>query len=176
LFRNARLAFGRARLQLGMLLATIRAHSLWKGKAESFGAFLASENIDDNAARQYMRVAQKFITDLRLSDGELDQIAMTSFRALDKASRVITPANKDEVLSVLANLAGRDAVEQIINMSAGVRPEGEIVSLRVIRLLADYHYLPPDLQQQFMDRLERVQRARRESNPSDVRTDSVPRP
>jgi hypothetical protein len=63
-YRRARMKFGLARLELGARLHLIQENGLWEGLAENWGTFLAEENINPHAARQYAAVAKKFVFEL----------------------------------------------------------------------------------------------------------------
>lgn len=150
MFRQARQQFGMDRIQLGALLVVIRQNSLWKGRATSWNEFLAAEHINPNAARQYMNVASRLVFDMNLDEVTMAKLASVGLTALDKAMRVITPENRDQVLTLLTSLGEKDAIQAIIDMGdAGKGQDAQKINLRVIRLLRDFHDLPPDLQQEF---------------------------
>lgn len=101
---------GLARFELGTLLEVFKNNdSLWRGRAESFNGFLEEERISADGARQFMRIAKKYVLELGLSDEILAELACVNFRILDMAAKVITSENKEEVLAMVIALGERDA-------------------------------------------------------------------
>lgn len=153
-YRETRMEFGLSRMKLGAHLSVIRRQRLWEGIAESWEAFLGSENINPQAARQYIAVADKFIYDLQLTDDTLRKLAGAGISALEKAARVINDDNKDDILASLISLSDRDAVQRIIEIASGIEDsKPEQASLRVLKMLREYYALPPDMQMDFRNRL-----------------------
>ena len=148
-YRAVRASFGLNRIHLGAHLHLIREHKLWKGVAESWEEFLASENLNPNAARQYMNVAKKFVYEMDLDDELLAKLSTAGISALEKAGRVINDGNKEDILAALMSLSERDAIQRIIEISSAA-----------LKVLREYHDLPPDLQQEFRSRLHANEAAR----------------
>lgn len=153
-YAKVRMDFGVDRMQLGACLHLIKEHSLWRGRADSWEAFLADENLNPNAARQYIKVARKFIFDLDLPQETLRKLAAAGISALEKAAHVITAENQDAIIGSLTALSERDAVQRIIELSAQSDPAPHLPTIRVLALLRQYHDLPPDLQLEFKQRLQ----------------------
>jgi hypothetical protein len=154
-FRKARTKFGLARLELGSFLHTMRMSKLYLGEAENWEAFLAAENLNPHAARQYMTVAKKFIFELNVSEEMLGKLALAGITALEKAAPVINQENQEELLSALIGLGEKDAIQRLIELSSGDEPKPEKATMRVITLLREYHNMPPDLQREFRLKIER---------------------
>lgn len=154
-YRAVRVEFGLNRIQLGAHLHLIKDHKLWQGIAESWDEFLASENINPNAARQYINVAKKFVFDLDLDDATLRKLSMAGISALEKAGKVINQSNQDDVIAALTSLSERDAVQRIIDISsqAANSDTPSTSEMRVLRILKEYYDLPPDMQNDFRERL-----------------------
>lgn len=153
-YNALRVDFGLNRIHLGAHLHLIRENQLWKGIAESWEAFLSGENINANAARQYMAVAKKFVYELNLDEDTLRKLSQAGITALEKAGRVINDGNKAEILSTLMSLSERDAIQRIIEISSGVEDKKpEQASMPVLRILRQYYELPPDMQSDFRRRL-----------------------
>jgi hypothetical protein len=162
-YRAVRLDFGVNRIHLGAHLHLIKEHKIYKQFAETWEEFLASENINPNAARQYIKVAKKFVYEMNIDDETLRKLSMAGISALEKATLAINDENKDEILETLMALSERDAIQRIIEISSGVpdnKPQQP--TLRVLRMLRDYHELPPDLQQDFRHRLVGHEDSRRQ--------------
>lgn len=152
-YRKSRIEFGMARMRMGAFLHIIKSNKLWEGVAESFDAFIASENINPHAARQYMSVAKTFIFDMHLPEDVLSKLSIAGISALDKAGKVIGEDNRDEVVEILANLSERDAIQRIMEMSTNEVAGPGKPALRVLRLLREYYEMPPDLQFDFLGKL-----------------------
>ena len=154
-FRRSRTRFGVARMELGARLHLAREHRLWEGVAESWESFLAAENINPNAARQYMTVARKFVLELQLPAPVLERLCAAGITALERAARAMTPDNQAKMVALLSVLPEGDAVQRIIELGAREAPSGEsgAAELRVVRLVREYMQLPPDLQGRFRDRI-----------------------
>lgn len=153
-FRQARSKFGLARIELGSYLYTMRKNKLFLGMAENWDQFLAQENINPNAARQYANVAEKFIFELNVSEELLSRLALAGITALEKAGRIINERNKEEVLGALTELGEKDAIQRLIEMSSGDEPKPEKATMRVLALLREFNSMPPDLQHEFRTRIE----------------------
>lgn len=161
-YRAVRHDFGLNRIKLGAHLHLIKEHKLWKGLAETWEEFLATENINPNAARQYVSVAKKFVYELDLDDQILMKLGMAGISALEKAGRVINESNKDEMIAALTSLSERDAIQRIIEISSGVESTNpQLPTFTVLKILKEYHGLPPDLQMDFRSRLGAHEDARK---------------
>jgi hypothetical protein len=174
-YRATRLEFGVNRIHLGAHLHLIKEHKLWKGISETWEEFLAMENINPNAARQYISVAKKFVYELDIDDETLRKLSMAGISALEKAGRVINDSNKEEIMETLMSLSERDAIQRIIEISSGVddnKPQQP--TMRVLRILKEYHELPPDLQQDFRHRLGSHEDTRRRRNGGDEASGKSP--
>lgn len=168
-YRAARLDFGLNRIQLGAHLHLIKDHNLWAGLAKTWEEFLATENINSHAARQYITVAKKFVYELDLDEAMLRKLSTAGMSALEKAAKIITDENKDEMLSVLTALSDRDAIQRMVEMTtdvneANAEANSEKTTFSVLRILKEYHQLPPELQQEFRIRLETQEQFRHKRN------------
>jgi hypothetical protein len=160
-YRRARGRFGMARLELGARLYLIRENRLWEGLASSWEEFLGAESLNPHAARQYINVARKFVFEMDLTQEVLEVISAAGVTALERAAKMITEDNKDEVIAVLTSLSERDAVQAILDIGAeSKKTESSPSMMRVLKLLREYHELPPDLQQEFRGRLSGYQASR----------------
>jgi len=147
--KSAQRDLGMARFKLGTLLEVFRNNDkLWEGHAGTFAGFLEEERIQYNGAQQFMKVARKFVLELKLSDRELSDLACVNFRILELAAKVITPENKEEVIANLTALGERDARTTLEEMLEG---DGEgkerkppIVPKPVQTLMRRYRELPDD--------------------------------
>lgn len=174
-YRAARVEFGLNRIHLGAHLHLIKDHRLWEGVAQSWDEFLAIENINPNAARQYINVAKKFVYELDLDDRTLAKLAMAGISALEKAGKVINEGNQDDVIAALTSLSERDAIQRILDISSDSDdPEKpKVPGMRVLRILKEYHELPPDLQMDFRDRLQGSEQRRRRRNDTGLAQDDA---
>lgn len=161
-YRSLRSDFGFVRLEMGSYLHLIRENALWKGLAENWEAFLAAENINAHAARQYITVAKKFILEMDLPEETLRKLAAAGITALEKASRVINQDNQAEIISALVDLSEKDAIQRIKALSSGVEPELGKPSLAVLKLLREFHEMPPDMQMEFLQKVNKGPRRNRE--------------
>ena len=144
---------GLKRFELGTLLEVFKNNdSLWRGRAESFHGFLEEERISADGAKQFMRIAKKYVLELELQDEILAQLACVNFRILDMAAKIITPENKDEILAIVIALGERDArfaLAELSEDSATEQPNGGVPK-EVHSLLRRFRALPDDLRSTFM--------------------------
>ncbi|MFB0936405.1 MAG: hypothetical protein QMB52_11595 [Propionivibrio sp.] len=144
---------GLARFELGTLLEVFKNNdSLWRGRAESFHGFLEEERISADGARQFMRIAKKYVLELGLSDEMLAELACVNFRILDMAAKVITPENKEEVLALVIALGERDArvaLAEFGDEATGNQHESGVPK-EVQSLLRRFRALPDDFRATFL--------------------------
>lgn len=168
-YRRSRVEFGMSRLRMGSFLCLIRDNKLWEGQAENWEAFLAEQNINVHAARQYISVAKTFIFEMDLPEETLARLSVAGISALEKAAKVINQDNRDEVVAVLAGLSEKDAMQRIIELSTGEQPQTDKPTLRVLRLLKEFYEMPPDLQMEFIGKVSGNRRKREERNADEAR-------
>lgn len=155
--------FGLARMEIGTILEMFKSNDvLWKGRAESFNAFLEEERIQANGANQFMRVAKAFVLDHKLNNEELADIATANFRILELAAKVITPENRDDVIALLSVLGERDARAALLEMADGEivlsQPSQQMKSVR--SLMRRFHELPDDERSAFLSKVAPIYAAR----------------
>ena len=158
-----------ARMMLGALLCVVKQNRFWHGKAESWESYIATEGLNASAARQYIKVAKKFVYELQLDKATLRKVSMAGMTALEKAGHIITEQNKDAVIGLLTSLAERDAVQAIMELGATDKQEAKsnINSFRVLRLLKEYFELPPDQQIEFRGSLNAAEKTRKANHERD---------
>lgn len=164
-YRQSRMEFGLARMRMGSYLHLVRENKLWEGISESWESFLASENINAHAARQYINVAKTFIFEMDLPEETLGRLAVAGITALERASREINEENRDEMVSILTGLSERDAIQRILELSSGESGITDRPQLKVLRLLKEYYLMPPDMQIDFLDKIGGKRRRDREAPP-----------
>lgn len=147
--------FGLIRFQIGALLLAIKHKNLWHGKAGSFYEYLESERIKKSAARQYMRVAEKFMFELKLDDAHLLALSRVSMTTLVKACEKITKENLSEVVFLLEGLSDRDAnhaLEDFESHGRALETRRE-TSQKVRKMVTEFYGLPNDLRVEFLQAL-----------------------
>ena len=144
--QSIRRQFGMVRIEMGALLSQIQKRKAWEGRASSFGDFLEAERINRTAASDYMRIADKFFFELRLSETQLFKLADANMNVLVLAAKVITEENKDEILNILETLSERDAKQVLLEMVDETEPLSEKPprSDRVTKAINIYRNLPDD--------------------------------
>lgn len=144
--------FGLLRFQLGVLLLAVKQQELWRGKAQSFAGYLEEEKIKLSAASQYMKVAEKLILELKLTEEQLTSLSRTSMTTLVKACDRINASNQDELISQLETLSDRDVKYVLDNYEANNTPlhHKQNEDQKVKRLKADFFSMPNDLRIDFM--------------------------
>ncbi len=144
--QSIRRQFGMVRIEMGALLSQIQKRKAWEGRATSFGDFLEAERINRTAASDYIRIADKFFFELRLSEAEIFKLADANMNILVLAAKVITEENKDEVLTMLDTLSERDARQVLLEMADEVDPQPDKPprSDRVTKAINIYRNLPDD--------------------------------
>lgn len=168
-FWDARMQFGLSRIKLGSYLHMVKSHRLWIGFADSWEGFLAKENVNSNAARQYMAVAKKFIFEMDLSQQVLAKLSLAGITALEKAATQMTKENQEEIVAILSELAERDAIQQLLELSHEDEPVKDKPNLRVLSLLRQFSELPPDMQLQFKEKILGNEKRRKASREADER-------
>lgn len=159
LLKKSQRKFGLARFELGVILETVKTRELWRGKAESFKAYLEQERLNVMACNQYMRVARKLFFELQITDEDFDRLADVGMGTLDIACRVTTPGNKEEVINMLTILSERDAqfeLEVIEAENAASAGNGEKTSpydRRLQKVFREYFALPDDMRMDFKDKM-----------------------
>lgn len=152
-YRKSRLEFGMVRMRMGSYLTLIKDNKLWRGVAENWESFLAAENLNVHAARQYMAVARKYIFDMDLPEETLGKLSMAGIGALEKAGKVINDENQSDMIDVLTSLSEKDAIQRIIEMSGEDESSSDKPTLRVLKMLRDFYDMPPDLQVDFLGKV-----------------------
>ncbi|SNT36300.1 hypothetical protein SAMN06265795_12925 [Noviherbaspirillum humi] len=106
---------GFQKIRLGAMLCVLEESGEWRGRtaASSFRGFLQEEGIYPQAARQYMKVARKFILELDMSPEQLRAVSRASMRVLCAAADVATRDNLDELVDLVATLPRPEAMEEI---------------------------------------------------------------
>lgn len=151
LAQAARQRYGMSRLELGLLLDTVKEDKLWAGKAATFGEYVDDLRLNRNACRTYMRVARKFMVELGVSESILHQLAACNMSVLERAAEIITAENAEDVISAMLALHQRDALAVLseIEPSTGRRAKGDDVASLFSRYLA----LPDDKRIDFLAKL-----------------------
>lgn len=111
---------------------------------------------------QYISVAQRLVCELDLQDGIIAKLASAGLGALDKAVRIITRENREQIAAILVALPERDPVQAIIELSTVGEGNSEEVNRRASRPLRRCYNLPPDLRSEFR---EKICDATRANNP-----------
>ena len=153
--QRLRRELGMARIHLGAYLCVMKDQDLWRAYANSWEAYIATLNMNVSGARQFMTVARKLVFELGLDEKMKETAAMAGMAALEKACRVMNKANKEEIVGILSSLSEKDAVQRIIELSAGRVGEDShaVADARVLKALRGVYQLPPDLQNQVVDTL-----------------------
>jgi N-glycosylase/DNA lyase len=144
--------YGMARFEMAILLEEIRTKELWRGKAETFAAFLEEERINESAAYQYMRVARKFFHEIQLNDTEFEKLACINMRILDLAAKIITQENRNEVLDIVMALGERDARLSLEEMKEAEEGEGA-ANTAVSGFVRRYRQLPNELRMEALQQI-----------------------
>ena len=166
-FWSSRTSFGLARIKMGAYLHLIKQHKLWRGVSESWDAFIARENVNPNAARQYMTVAKKFVFEMDLPEETLAKLSLAGITALERAANTMSEHNQEEVVTILSELTERDAIQRLLEMSDKEEQKANKPTLRVLRLLKEYHEMPPDLQAEFKGKIMKTESKKEKEKLSD---------
>lgn len=168
-FWEARKEFGLSRIKMGAFLHLIKDHQMWRGVAGSWEGFLAQENVNSNAARQYIAVAKRFVFELDLPEKTLAKLSLAGITALEKAATTMTPENQIEVIAILNDLTERDAIQRMMELSKEDEPVKDKPSLRVLSILKQFSELPPDMQQQVKEKIMGNEKRRTAAREADDR-------
>lgn len=106
---------GFQKIRMGAMLCVLEDAGEWRGRtaARSFRGFLVEEGIHPQAARQYMKVARKFVLELEIPNQDLLAMSRASMRVLCAAADVATHDNLAELVSIVATLPRPEALEEI---------------------------------------------------------------
>lgn len=151
--KNSRLQYGLLRFEIGLHLLAVKEDRLWEGKAESFSRYLEELHINDSGARQYMRVANKFFLDLEISEDLRAELALIGMSQLDRAARMITKDNQDDVIFALLTLSPRDCDLFIKEMATLQCGEEFNNSSDVTKALSNFRQLADDQRIEFLTRI-----------------------
>ena len=105
---------------LGGVLHHIKEGEYWRGRAESWAGFCASEGLTYGDAQEKIRLYQEYVVRLRLPEETLETLASRDKTALSKAAPHITEENKWEWVDKLTHLARQDIVIEV--RQAGGKP------------------------------------------------------
>lgn len=144
---QARVRFGRARLEMGIYLEQIRRSEAWRLRSDTFARFLEEERVNESAAYQYMRVARRFAFELPVDDATMAELAMVSMSILDQAAKIVTAENLDEILAVVTTLSERDALVALDEIAQQQNPSSQPAQRReprVAKVLRLYRELADD--------------------------------
>lgn len=104
---------GMGLFSMGAILYYFKEHDLWKGYAEDWGQFCASESIPPTMGRLSIRIYKKYVLELGLEEKELALLAERDYTTLDNACKVITPENAEEWLPKIMTLGREDVGKEI---------------------------------------------------------------
>lgn len=145
--------FGMVRLKIGALLIAVQDKELWRGRAESFGAYLDDHKIKRAAAKQYMGVAEKLLLEFKLTEAEILSISKCSMSTMLKACEIMTRDNREEIIGVLENLSDKDAAHVLGDYQAYQEPltkQGKAPPKQIRRIVQSYFDLPADMRTEFL--------------------------
>lgn len=148
--RIAQREFGMSRIKLGLILASIKEHGHWQGRAETFAEFLEENRINDKAARQYMLVAKR-LAELGLTEREIEELAYVNMGTLEKACSIMTPANYRDVIDLMTSLSERDAKHELDRIQEPVPKYKR--DPKVSKVLTYFRQLPHELRVETMGSL-----------------------
>src|SRR4051794_29660157 len=149
---------GFQRIRMGTMLCVLEETGDWRGRtdARSFRGFLLEEGIHPQAARQYMKVARKFVLELDIPSQDLLAMSRASMRVLCAAADVATRENLAELVSIIANLPRAEALEEMrARFAAGhvAPPESAPLSRQVRKILSEVNELTPMQRAELFGRL-----------------------
>lgn len=145
--------FGLIRMKIGALLIAVKDKELWKGRARSFNEYLDDERIKRSAARQYMRVAEKLLIEIKLDESEIKALSKCSITTLVKACDKITRENKEEIVALLESLEDKDINHVLDNFESHQKPlTSEKQQPKQIRkMVSGFYDLPQDMRMAFLE-------------------------
>lgn len=141
---------GRGIFMMGAILDLFKEHDLWKGRADSWKEFCASEAHSYSFAQTAIRLYHKYVVELSLSEDQLMKLMSRDYTSLDSAASVINKENRDEWLPKLQVL-GRDDLRKEIRVAKG-KSTSDKDAIEIV--LSFYFNLMYDDRQEFKRRLE----------------------
>jgi hypothetical protein len=150
---ESRRQYGLLRFEMGLHLLAVKEGNLWEGKAESFSRYLEQLHINDSGARQYMRVANKFFLELKISEDMRAELALVGMSQLDRAAKMITKDNQVDVVFALLTLSPRDCDLFLKEMATLERGEEFNHSSDVTKAISNFRQLADDQRIEFLARI-----------------------
>lgn len=141
--QNSRKILGIEKLKLGTVLCLIQENESWKEDTVSstFRGWLKEQNIEPNSAFQYMKVAQKYICELNVSNEVISRLALVGMSVLEKSLSVVTSDNVEEVVGIMTSMPRAEAIEELESMEQGEESLTQIktskTALKVLRAIED---------------------------------------
>lgn len=147
----ARDRYGMSRFELGLLFLTVQEQDLWQGKAGSFWEYCDDFRLNRSAVRSYMRVARKFLVDLKLSNELVQRLCSCNMTVLERAAAMINEENALDVIEAVIALHQRDALALLDEMAPDSAPASRTDD--VAKLFSRFLELPDDRRIDFVHRL-----------------------
>ena len=135
---------------MGAILNLFKEHDLWKGRADSWKEFCASEAHSYSFAQTAIRLYHKYVVELSLPEEKLMKLMSRDYTSLDSAATVITEENCDDWLCKIQVL-GRDDLRKEIRVAKG-KTASDKDAIEIV--LSFYFNLMYDDRQEFKRRLE----------------------
>ena len=148
--QNAKRLTGIGIFTMGAILDLFKEHDLWKGRADSWKEFCASEAHSYSFAQTAIRLYHKYVVELDLPEDKLMRLMSSDYTSLDNAATVITEENCDDWLCKI-NVLGRDDLRKEIRVAKG-KSAFDKDSVEIV--LLSYFSLGYDERQEFKRRLE----------------------
>ena len=148
--QTAKEMIGSGIFAMGGLLCLMKEYDLWKGYADSWKEFCASEAHSYSFAQTAIRLYHKYVVELALPEEKLMRLMSRDYTSLDNAAAVITEENCDDWLNKLYVL-GRDDLRKEIRVAKG---KDAFNKDAVEIVLLSYFALGYDERQEFKRRLE----------------------
>ena len=150
--QHAKKMVGGGIFAIGGILSRFKREELWKGYADSWREFCASEAHSYSFAQTAIRIYEKYIVELALPEDTIDDLSGRDYTALDKACKIVTKKNKDEWIGKLITLARQDIVKEVSEAQGQ-----ETIDISAIdRLVAAFRKLDYEERGEFLKKISEI--------------------
>lgn len=140
---ESRQKLGSEKLKLGAYLCLAQESESWRdhSHAKTFRGWIKEIGMEPNSSFQYMKVAQKYINELQISEKQIEQLSLVGMSVLEKSLNIVTEENLQEVINIVTSMPRAEALEELESMQEGLQSKIELKTsreaLRVLRAIED---------------------------------------
>jgi hypothetical protein len=111
--RHAKNMVGAGIFGMGAILSTMKKYELWTGYAQSWREFCAAEAHSYSHAQNCIRLYDKYVGELKLSEDVIEQLICRDYTCLGEVCKVITVDDAEEWVHKLLTLGRQDIIKEV---------------------------------------------------------------